>query len=59
MKGIERLHRLLQDRKVGRIHLKHRVQHPEEYQRIDRVLQQFRTAGGLKHDYQAYEPFSL
>lgn len=54
-----RLQRHLYDRRVRQIHQGHRARHAEDYARIDAILKEFRTAGGLKHDYQAYKLFSL
>lgn len=59
MLGLGRLRRHLHDRRVARIHRDHRERHPEAYRRIDSILEAFRTAGGLKHDYQAYKLHSL
>jgi len=59
MLGLGRLRRYLQEWKVKQIHREHRLKYTDDYHRIETILQKFRTAGGLKHDYQAYKLFSL
>ena len=59
MFGLGRLRRYFKYRQVARIHHKHRQFHANSYHRIDTILEIFRTAGGLKHDYQAYKLYSL
>ena len=59
MLGLGRIRRFFRAQKVSQIHQAHRIGHQKDYKRIDEILKQFRNAGGLKHDYQAYKLFSL
>lgn len=58
MMGLGKLRRLLYDRKVKQNHCAYRMGHVNHDRRFDIILQEFRTAGGLKHDYQTYKLYS-
>ena len=56
---ISRVRRWLYDKKICRLHLRHRSQNHAAYSDIDDILNRFRSVGGLKHEYQPYKLFHL
>jgi hypothetical protein len=56
---ISKVRRWLYNRKIRKIHIRHRSQNYLDYSDIDEVINRFRNAGGLKHEYQPYKLFHL
>jgi hypothetical protein len=56
---LARIRRWLHEHQIQQLHRHHRVQNPSTYVDIDAVLARFRSAGGLKHDFQPYKLFQL
>ena len=51
--------RWLYEQKIQKLHRRHRAQNAAAYADIDEILARFRSAGGLKHDFQPYKLFQL
>jgi hypothetical protein len=56
---ISKIRRWLYEKKIRRLHFRHRSQNSSTYTTIDAIVERFRDAGGLKHDYQSYKLFCL
>ena len=56
---LARIRRWLHSHKIEKLHRHHRVQNSDAYVEIDAILARFRSAGGLKHDFQPYKLFQL
>ena len=56
---LARIRRWLHSHKIEKLHRHHRVQNSDAYVEIDAILARFRSAGGLKHDFQPHKLFQL
>lgn len=56
---LARIKRSLYDHKIHQLHRRHRAQNAVAYVDIDAIIARFRSAGGLKHDFQPYKLFQL
>lgn len=56
---IIRLRNFLRNSRVKRVHIAHRKTNADEYLRIDKIINSYHMAGGLRHEYQAYKLYSL
>ena len=55
---LARIRRWLHEHKIQQLYRRHRAQNAA-YVDIDAILARFRSAGGLKHDFQPYKLFQL
>ena len=59
MRLLARARRWLREHKIQQVHKHHKAQNAAAYVDIDAILARFRSAGGLKHDFQPYKLFQL
>lgn len=54
-----RIHNQFYNLKIKRVHAEHRRLNAKKYEYFDRIVERYRSSGGLKHDFQSYKLFSL